>query len=350
MDLVQAEAVHDLIHSKTSRQSRLAVSALSGELGKKIHKTRAELVNLLTSVNAGIDFPEEVGDVPLDHAEETVRRSISMLEKLASTTRSGRFLRDGLRLAIVGKPNAGKSSLLNRLLNFERAIVTDIPGTTRDALEELLDINGIPVILTDTAGIRETRDRVEQIGIERSKKAVEEADLVLFISDLNSPWDGDDSRILEMIHQRPYVALGNKVDLMIGLAKESALDTSTVACLIKSINPSFIHATKEALAHIPISALTGKNLDVLSAWIESWALTGQDLQETGGSLNVRQGELCVKSVEALKLVLETIESGLPQDCLATDLKCSIDNLSEVCGEVVSEEIIANVFASFCIGK
>jgi tRNA modification GTPase len=391
IDLVQAEAINDLISAKTARQSHLAVSALKGELGRKIHETRATLIELLTRVNAGIDFPEEVGDIPLDDVSTKVSSVKTQLEKLAATTRSGKFLREGLRLAIVGKPNAGKSSLLNQLLNFDRAIVTEIPGTTRDALEEVLDINGIPVILTDTAGIRYTEDPVEQIGIERSIEAAEAADLVLFVCDLDSRWSELDKLIVEMIGEKPFITLGNKMDVSPEFAtafdkrlpnkdrdNESKIQQADAGdkrwALYKIANtarparaalrerqpvvnevapagqPDLLEDTKTAALRLPISAKTGENLDKLSQWIEQWALSTQNPEETGGSLNARQGELCLKTIEALNLVLDTVKSDMPQDCLATDLKGAVDNLSEVCGEVVSEEVISNIFATFCIGK
>ena len=333
MDLTQAEAVYDLIQAKTSRQSRLALSALNGELGEQIKVARQELIELLSRVVAGIDFPEEVGELPFDDLSDALNRISEKLKKLAATSRSGRFLRDGLRLAIVGKPNAGKSSLLNQLLQFERAIVTDIAGTTRDSLEEMLDINGIPVILTDTAGIRETKDTVEKIGIERSAKAVEMADIVLLVCDLTNNWTEDDQLILQMIGKKPFVLLGNKVDLT---GSERFAEIAT-------------HAPG-AMTTIAISAKTGANMEQFTAWIESFVMQGEQLHEAGGSLNARQGELCEKALESLVIAQETVLNAMPQDCLAVDLKSAIDNLSEVCGESVSEEVITNVFARFCIGK
>jgi tRNA modification GTPase len=369
MDLTQAEAVYDLIQAKTSRQSRLAVSALSGELGQQIRSVRNKLLELLSRVVAGIDFPEEVGDTPLDDIHTILAESLERLECLAATARTGRFLREGLRLAIVGKPNAGKSSLLNQLLKFERAIVTDIPGTTRDSLEELLDMNGIPVILTDTAGIRTTDDQVEKIGIERSRNAVEQADLVLFLCDLNSRWTEDDHLILEMIGPKPFATLGNKMDLQPAFSFDHSGCSEPVASAQKTVvatdllsihqsrpvqmsddEQSLLEDTKHSLTRIVISAKTGENLQRLTDFVSNWVVNEKQLQEAGGSLNLRQGELCAKAVVSINLAWEAVQNGMPQDCLASDLKCAIDQLSEVCGESVSEEIIANVFANFCIGK
>src|SRR5205823_1746385 len=194
------------------KQGRLAVSALSGQLGKKIKSVRDELLTLLTQIVAGIDFPDEIGDAPVEDIEPVVNESLLTLKQLARTARSGKFLRNGLRIAITGRPNAGKSSLLNQLLKYERAIVTDIPGTTRDSLEELLDLNGIPVLLVDTAGIRATEDHVEKIGIERTHDAIANADLVLLIADLTAGWGEPEELISQAIGDKPYIVLLNKVD------------------------------------------------------------------------------------------------------------------------------------------
>jgi tRNA modification GTPase len=339
MDLTQAEAVLDVIQSKTGRQTRQALSALTGHVGNRIKAVRDRLIELLGRVVAGIDFPEEVGEISLDDVEEVVSSSREMLTTLARTVRSGRFLRDGMRLAIAGKPNAGKSSLLNQLLQFDRAIVTDIPGTTRDSLEELLDINGIPVILVDTAGVRTTTDEVEQIGIERTFKAIAQADLVLMVCDLSTGWTMDDNLMATMLKEKEHVLLMNKCDLYdnydpaVG-PKQMIMAESNGACI----------------ACLPISAKVGTGMEELNQVIESWVFRDEQAAERGSSLNARQGELCLKAIEALNLVTNTGEGGMPQDCLATDLKGAVDCLSEICGEAVSEEIIANVFATFCIGK
>ena len=333
IDLTQAEAVLDLIQAKTSRQSRSALSALSGDLGRQIKDVRQRLMQILTAVVAGIDFPEEVGDTPEQDIENVVSESIDRLQKLTDTALSGRFLREGLRLAIVGRPNAGKSSLLNQLLRFERAIVSEIPGTTRDSLEEPLDIEGIPVILVDTAGIRHTADTVELIGIERTKRAVEDSHLVLLVTDITQGWGQEEESIVELLEERTWILLSNKVDLVD--AKEGHIRMG------RSASP---------VAKLLISAKTGSGIAELCSTIERWAVGGKDSRDESASLNDRQAALCQRALKGLNLIRGTLSQKMPQDCLASDLKMTIDLLSEICGEMVSEEVIREVFANFCIGK
>lgn len=332
MDLTQAESILDIIQAKTSRQGRSAVSALTGRLGKRIKETRNELVVLLTRIVAGLDFPEEIGDAPEPEIEDVVKRSLGILRELASTARAGKFLREGLKLAIVGRPNAGKSSLLNQLLKFERAIVTDIPGTTRDSIEEILDLNGIPVTLVDTAGIRSTEDSVERIGIERSRQAIEECDLALLVVDLTEGWGESEEEISTYIDGKPFLFVANKVDIS---SPEGASD--------------LLSRSSQALGSVAISATTGENVSQLTKLIEDWVY--QDAQfRDGPSLNVRQAALCNAAAHCLEIALDTVHVHMPQDCIAGDLKIAIDSLSEISGEAVSEEIITEVFANFCIGK
>lgn len=336
IDLTQAEAVLDLIQAKTSRQSRVALSALSGDLGNQIKDVRKNLMRVLTAVVAGIDFPEEIGDAPEEDVEAVVRESMNQLKRLADTALSGRFLRQGLRLTIVGRPNAGKSSLLNQMLKFERAIVSEIPGTTRDSLEEPLDVNGIPVVLVDTAGIRHTDDTVEKIGIERTKRAIEDSQLVLLVTDLTQGFGAEEEGILNLIGEKPWLLLANKIDLV-------------AASDLPSQHIRNDEAAWPPVAQLLISAKTGRGIGEIAATIEQWAL-GKGANEEGASLNDRQAALCEKALQGLSLVKETLDKGMPQDCLASDLKLSIDLLSEICGEIVSEEVITEVFANFCIGK
>lgn len=333
LDLTQAEAVLDVIQAKTTRQGRRALSALTGSLGERIRTVRNDLMVIMARIVAGLDFPEEIGDAPEPEVDEVVSRSLEQLQELAKTARSGRYLRDGLKIAIVGRPNAGKSSLLNQLLKFERAIVTDIPGTTRDSLEELLDLNGVPVILVDTAGIRPTDDTVEKIGIERTVKAIAESDLVLFLFDLTSGWSRPEDEIATMLAGKPFILIRNKVD---------AAGTPQVQADGRPDADNFKSA-------IDISAKTGENIPALTQAVEAFVFSDGQARE-GPSLNARQAELCLKAAEALRHLLISMQAGMPQDCLATDLKTAVDALSEISGDSVTEEVITQVFATFCIGK
>ncbi len=328
MDLTQAEAVMDLIQAKTKSQSRQAQAALSGQIGSKISNVRSDLVELLTRITAGIDFPEEVGEVSLDDLERIVVDSKVRLTSLAQTMRAGRFLREGLRVSIVGQPNVGKSSLLNQFLKFERAIVTEIPGTTRDSIEELVELAGVPVLLVDTAGIRNTQDRVEQIGIDRTVASIEQADLVLFMIDGSKQFDHIDQKIESMISEKPFIMVKNKLDL--GDAKNKL--------------------PEDAIDQISISAKSGEGMEQLGDCLSRFVFSGTQNRDRGASVNERQGELCLKALQSLVLLEQAVSDDYPQDCLATDLKEAIIALSQACGTEVSEEVITQVFARFCIGK
>ena len=376
MDLTQAESILDIIQAKTSRQGRAAVSALTGRLGKPIKETRDELITLLTRIVAGLDFPEEIGDAPEPEIESVVKRSLFTLRQLSSTARAGKFLREGLKLAIVGRPNAGKSSLLNQLLKFERAIVTDVPGTTRDSIEEILDVNGIPVTLIDTAGIRHTEDSVEKIGIERSRQAIAECDLALLVVDLTEGWGQSEEEIKAYIDGKPFLIVANKVDIassdvfnsdlfdseLFRGATANAGNVNDVNCNVGNVNSGGGNVNDaivnndagEAHANQPIgvckvSAMNGENVSQLTKAIEDWVYADVQLRD-GPSLNVRQAALCNEAAQCLDIALDTVRVHMPQDCIAGDLKIAIDALSEISGEAVSEEIISEVFANFCIGK
>lgn len=350
IDLTQAEAVLDLIHSKTERQSGLALSVLKGHLGEEIKSVRSALMELLTRIVAGIDFPEEVGDLDTDDIEAITDSCIKRLDELARTARSGKYLREGLKLAIVGRPNAGKSSLLNRMLNFERAIVTDIPGTTRDSIEEPVDINGIPVILIDTAGVRATDDAVEMIGIERTNSAIDEADLVVFLIDRLQGLGDEEKAIAERLTkgERPFLLVVNKSDLSTSGEKFAPLDLPGL--FAKSNYGSGSDSGHSDYAAIDISARYGHGVDDLKQAIEKFALAGSQPQELGGSLNQRQGQLCLRALTSLGYLKEAVAGGLPHDCLGTDLRQAVDALDEISGVAVTEEVITEVFAKFCIGK
>lgn len=353
LDLTQAEAVLDLIHSKTEKQSQLALTVLTGHLGDEIKAVRARLVELLTRIIAGIDFPEEVGELDLTDIEKVTSECLSRVNVLAKTARSGRFLREGLKLAIVGRPNAGKSSLLNRLLNFERAIVTDIPGTTRDSIEEPVDVNGIPVILIDTAGVRDTSDVVEQIGIERTTRSIKDADLTVILIDGTAPIGAEEAVLAEKLKAIgcPFFIVINKADLLSQKdgAKLVYTDLQTEQSTIKELANMSTNIQAGAKT-LMISAKLNEGLEDFKRVIEKFAINDNSVQEVGGSLNERQGALCIRASESLEALLTAAQSGLPQDCLATDLKSAVDALDAINGHAVTEEVISEVFANFCIGK
>ncbi len=338
IDLTQAEAVLDLIQAKTELSSQAALSVLKGDLGRQVEIVREDLKQLLTAVVASIDFPDEVDQLANEEVEVIVDKSLRKLKELAKTANAGKYLREGLRLAIVGRPNAGKSSLLNCLLKVERAIVTDIPGTTRDSLEEQLEFNGIPIVLVDTAGIRNTDDHVEKLGIDRTKQVLQDSHLVLLVGDIICGWQEEEKEILHAIKNKNWILLWNKCDLA------STSKTPDIA-LGEEQNKD-----KKPLAQLAISAKTGAGIEQLIAAVEKEVFAEGKVQEKAASLNTRQAALCEKAIEALQLVKKTLGYGMPHDCLATDLKTALDNLSEIAGTTVSEEVITSVFANFCIGK
>ncbi len=333
IDLTQAEAVLDLIQAKTERGSQAALSVLKGDLGKQVKLVREELKQLLTNIVASIDFPDEVDQIDEKEIASIVQDNLIRLKELSNTARSGKYLREGLKLAIVGRPNAGKSSLLNCLLKVERAIVTDIPGTTRDSLEEQLDFNGIPVTLVDTAGMRSTDDHLEKLGIERTKHVLTDSQLVLLVADLTSGWQREEEEIISAIEDKPWILLWNKSDLLVDKKK-----------LLNGKPP------EDFITALFISAKTGDGVDELAKHIEHWAFADGKAKEPGASLNTRQAALCEDAIAALQLVKRTLDNQMPHDCLATDLKAALDYLSEIDGLAVSEEVISSVFANFCIGK
>ncbi len=334
IDLSQAEAVLDLIQSRTARQSRNALSILAGELGNEIETIRLKLLGLLTDITAGIDFPDEVGEMPALDLKNNLIECELQLNKLASTARSGRFLREGLKVAIVGRPNAGKSSLLNQLLQYERAIVSDTPGTTRDIIEELIDLDGLPVKLIDTAGLRQTSDTLEEMGMERTKRAIAEAELILHLTDSTTEWQAEEEEISGLIGEKAWFLIMNKIDL---LSKRESQPVATPDRPGK-------------LSTLQLSAKTGEGLDKLVGEICTWALGANVEGASGPTLNERQSALCMAAAQDLARAQLSLSAGMPQDCLGTDLKGAVDRLSEISGEIVSEEVIASVFAKFCIGK
>ena len=323
MDLSQAEAVADLIHAKTKNFAKQSAKNLSGVLAERVKEIRAEIFTVLSRIIAGIDFPEDVAEPEYSYLIENFERIIKEIDKILEGAKSSNIMRQGLKIAIVGRPNVGKSSLFNTLLNLERAIVTDIAGTTRDVLRENLDWD-VPITLIDTAGIRDTQnvDRVEEIGIEYSKEAVEEADFIIFIYDSHAGYCAEDKEIFKLLGDKEYIIAANKIDLG---AKEIIKDA------------------------LPISTYTKEGLEELKNRIKkySYNFSNEDMEFT---TNIRQ-QNCIESCrESLMNALVSARNHELQDLISIDLKSSLLFLDEITGEVITDEILNNIFEHFCIGK
>ncbi|NLY52333.1 MAG: tRNA uridine-5-carboxymethylaminomethyl(34) synthesis GTPase MnmE [Firmicutes bacterium] len=334
LDLSQAEAVIDVIRAKTDRGHRLAMRQLEGGLSQAIKEMRSDLVGLLAAIEAGIDFPDEVGDMEPEAIRQVIDDVSREIAKMLATADTGRLLREGIDTAIVGKPNVGKSSLLNRLVRENRAIVTDVPGTTRDVIEEVVNIGGFPFVVRDTAGIRRTEDVVEKIGVERAIALMEGADLVLCVVDGSSPLEDDDISLLQQVQGKTGVLVVNKKD--IGSAESD-------------------ERYRELLPDVPIvriSAETGEGLEELEETIVSQVVEG-GIDLTGDSLVVtraRHKQALKEAAASLEAARNTLEMGLPQDLVAVDIRGAAESLGEVTGDTVRDEVIDRIFADFCIGK
>ena len=322
MDLSQAEAVADLIHSKTQDFVSVSAKNLSGVLANKINYIRASIMEVLSRIIAGIDFPEDVAEPEYSYITDTISKSIQDIESILKSASASNIMRQGVSVAIVGRPNVGKSSLFNTLLNLDRAIVTDIAGTTRDVLRETLDF-GIPVTLIDTAGIREddSVSKVEEIGIEYSKQSLEEADLVLFLYDASQGITEEDETIWNLVKTKNNIRIANKSDLV-------------------------QHKTSDA--HY-ISTKTREGIDDIRDLIKSKVcdINPETLEFT---TNTRQQECLRQAKCSLAIALEAANREELQDLISIDIKSALLALDELTGEVVTDEILNNIFDNFCIGK
>lgn len=322
MDLSQAEAVADLIHAKTKDFAKYSAKNLSGVLGLKIKEIREDLFNVLSKIIAGIDFPDEVAEPEYDFLIEEFEKAINKINNILASADSSNIMRQGIKVAIVGRPNVGKSSLFNTILNIERAIVTDIEGTTRDILKETLDWD-IPVTLIDTAGIRDGINvgKVEEIGIEYSKQSVEEADLILFLYDAKTGITNEDKEILNLIKNKKYIIIANKADL------------------IKTRSDNILY----------LSTITKEGLNALKDKIKNTAYNFS-FEDTEFITNNRQQDCLRKCKESLTLSLNAAKNRELQDLISIDLKTALLCLDEITGEVITDEILNNIFDHFCIGK
>ena len=334
LDLSQAEAVIDVIKAKSDRSFDVAISQLEGSLSKRIEKIRQALLDLLVEVTVNIDYPDEdIEIMTYDKARDCLCNIRNMIGELLATSGSGRMIREGIRIAIVGKPNVGKSSLMNCLLRESRAIVTEIPGTTRDTIEEAVSIRNLPVYLIDTAGIRDTDDTVEKIGIEKTKEAFNNADYIILVVDGSRPLTSEDEEIISYVRGRRALVLLNKRDL----GAEVTVD---------------VISEKLPDCDIIETALSkGEGLKEIEDNIESLVYGGQISQ--GESLmvnNVRQIDLLKHADSAAGDALSLLEIMEPLDIVEIDIRNAYDFLGEIVGDTVSDEIINEVFARFCLGK
>lgn len=334
LDLSQAEAVIDMIRAKTDKSFDVAVSQLEGRLSLKVEEIRQKLLDLLVDITVNIDYPDEdIEEMTYEKLEESVVETQDMIEKLLATSSTGRMIREGIKIAIVGKPNVGKSSLMNGLLKETRAIVTDIPGTTRDTIEEVLSIRNIPVYLVDTAGIRETSDKVEKMGIEKSKEAFNQADFILFLLDGSRPLEEEDLQIMELLKERKSLVLINKRDLGEAISIEE------------------IAAKLPASQVIEASLLKGQGITEIEDAVEDLVYGGEIVQKESMMVNnVRHIELLQQAVKSLTDALHMSERREALDFIEVDVKNAYERLGEIIGETVSDDIINEVFARFCLGK
>ena len=331
IDLAQAEAVADLIHSRTELALRAANEQLAGKLSQRINVLRDEMVKTLAHIEAHIDFPDE--DIAPDTKEQLVHRlenAIATMSELLGTASEGQILRRGIRAAIIGRPNAGKSSLLNQLLGRDRAIVSAIPGTTRDTIEETANIRGLPVVFIDTAGLRAARDEIEQEGIRRSRQSLQQAELVLHVLDSSEPFIDEDRNYLAELDGKKRIVVLNKVDLPAQLVPPSTLDTRQA---------------------VPVSCVTGQGIESLKDTIRNLVWSGEIKAEMlEVMINSRHQDALNRAREATERTLDALRSGQTLDLVALDLRIAVNAIGEIVGKTTTEDLLDMIFSQFCIGK
>ncbi len=332
LDLAQAEAVLDIIEAKTEAALRVATEQLSGSLSTQVSGVRRELLDTLAFLEASIDFVED--EIPLQEVVGPLTQASLHLQDLLKSADYGLIYRQGVRAAIVGRPNVGKSSLLNALLRGDRAIVTSIPGTTRDTLEETANIGGIPVVLVDTAGIRsQTADEVERIGVERSRTALARADIALMVIDGSQPLEPGDWEIASLVGHKPALLVVNKNDLSVTLRRESPADFLPKA------------------GRVRLSALSGEGVAALEENLVALVMGGSiTLADTPLVSNPRHKALLQQALSHASAAITAQQAGLSPDLVSIDVRAAVDALGEITGQTVTEDLLDTIFSKFCIGK
>jgi tRNA modification GTPase len=334
LDLAQAEAVLDIVRAKTGRSLQAAVGQLAGHLSGEVRALRTALIGALAYLEASIDFPED--EIPERDVDADLELAAAGLGRLLADADRGIIYRQGVRAAIVGRPNVGKSSLLNRLLRTNRAIVTDIPGTTRDTLEETLNLEGVPVLLVDTAGLGSPQNRIEALGIERSHAALAQADLALLVLDASQPPVEADWAIAALIGDGPAIVALNKIDLVTG-RPEGHLAADGRSCLLSA-------------PMVTLSALTGEGMERLEHAIVEAVLSGHVTASAPVVTNPRHKEALGRALGRVEAAWQGRRAGLVADLVAIDLAAAVQALGEITGQTASEDLVSTIFASFCVGK
>ena len=334
IDLAQAEAIIDIINAKSTREAQESANQLEGYLSRKINEIREKIMDIMVNIEANIDYPEyDVEEVSNKDAENKLKEIENELLKLSKTFENGKILKEGVEIAIIGSPNAGKSSLLNSMLKEERAIVTDIAGTTRDIIEEQIFIEGIPFKVIDTAGIRDAKDKIEQIGIEKSKKAANEADVILAVFDSSVPLNDEDREILNLLKHKKSIIVLNKTDLKQVVNKECTE--------IHDVNTEVID----------ISLKNNEGLEkIYESLVKMFNLNQINLDNELTITNIRHQELINKAIESTRMALNDLNNSMPIDIISINIKEVLEHLGEITGDNVSEDIIKSIFAKFCLGK
>jgi tRNA modification GTPase len=336
LDLAQAEAVADLIHARTELALAAAHEQLAGKLSRRIHQLRDDLLHVLAHVEAHIDFPEE--DIAPDTREQLevrLERGLAVMDELLRTANEGRILRRGIRAAIVGRPNAGKSSLLNQLLGHDRAIVSPIPGTTRDTIEETANIRGLPIVFVDTAGLREARDPIEAEGIRRSHESLARAELILHVLDASEPLTAEDEKFLADFAGKKRILVRNKTDL------PARWDVETLRARFAG----------NASPVVAVSCLTGAGIEALKDAIKELVWSGEIRAEMlEVMINARHQDALRRAREATLRSLEALRAGLHLELVAVDLRIAVNAAGEVVGKTFTEDLLDAIFSQFCIGK
>lgn len=326
IDLAQAESVVDIVQAKTAASLRLAVQGLKGRLSREIKTLRNELMSILAYLTARIDFPED--EIEERDISSSLTQTHRQLQELIATADTGMVYRQGVKTAIVGRPNVGKSSLLNQLLKEDRSIVTPVPGTTRDTIEEVVNLQNIPFVLIDTAGIARSNNLVEALGVERSRKAIEQADLVLWVIDASEPLSPADEEIMRLLGDKEVLVLANKCDL-----------------------PQQASLEELPWAVVSISALTGEGIAELEKEMAGKVLKGKVYPSDAALVtNSRHKNALERAAKHLGQATAAREAAIPEDCIAIDLEAALSALGEITGETVQQELLETIFSQFCIGK